>query len=177
MARNPTRVLLALLALPLTCPAAAQAGEVGEIPRLVVGGGGSDPTYATLSCGLAASSDPTGLVTQDGMQMTGAVTGGPWLVSDPGTTSVTISCTIQTNSEDPETPDSSTVRRTSRSNTVPGNVGVLLDTVTYTRFPSDEVFVCTTVNWSGADGSHTWQYDASDSRPGIQCDRTITIDG
>jgi hypothetical protein len=59
---------------------------------------------------------------------------------------------------------------------VPGNVGVLADTIGYNRYDGDEVYVCTLVSWSTADGGpQTWEYDADTETGGVQCDRAVTI--
>ncbi len=172
------RVLLGVLtgALTLSVTAAAHGGSVGDVlPRPVIGLGGDDPAHAALTCGLAAFSDPTGLVEQ-ASTMKGPITGGPWAVADVGTTMVTVTCTVQTNSADPDAEPSATVRRTARASSTPGNVGILVDTVIYDRYDGDDVYVCTAIDWRGSNGPRSWEYDADDTEPGVQCDRAVTVE-
>lgn len=113
------------------------------------------------TCGLASA--PV-----DGKQV-GIVAAGPLVMPAMygGTTSVTVTCRVQVGdpSYDGTGPEVST--------TFDGSVGGLAErTVTFDAASPRDVYLCTTVSWTGAEGPGSANVDF-DTTPGEQCAQTF----
>ncbi len=151
-----TGVLCAALAVTVALPLAAPAQAW-------------DDWWLGFTCGLSSTNDPTGQVVQDPSTQTGEVDAGPMAVMNAagGTVhSVTIGCAIKINYD---LNDTSNIAA-QRSNTTAGNVAVLVDTISYTALPGDDVYLCTWFGWESSKGSFWWYVDDDDDPSnGDQC--------
>ncbi len=131
---------------------------------------------AGFTCGFTSTNDPTGQIIQDPNTQTGEVDGGPWaVVNETGGTisAVTVTCIFKINYGI----NDNTNIAASRTATTSGNVGVLLDTITYTALPGDDVYLCTHFHWSGSKGGG-WVYidDDDDATNGVQCALATSVE-
>ncbi len=109
----------------------------------------ADPvTIQGLTCGMAASYDPTGgEVYGRGDTAVGPVTGGPLLVTATEPVDSTwIECRVIVT-----TPDGIVSNSHYKRNTMSGGTVVMMDVVTFYAIPGDRVDVCTQIGWNGWD--------------------------
>ncbi len=135
-----------------------------------------DDIWTGFTCGFTSTSDPTGQVIQDPNTQTGEIDGGPIVVVNQNgdlVDYVEITCALKLNYGE----NDGTNVAASRSSITAGNVGVLVDTVSYTALPGDDIYVCMDIHWCDEKGCW-WIYLDSDDDPGNgnQCDLATSVE-
>ena len=124
----------------------------------------AETVYAGFTCGFVSTNDTTGVISQDPNKQTGEVNCGPYAFANTagGTiNSVTITACFKVN-------DSTHGGGTCRSATTPGNVGILVDTISYQAAPGDDVYIGTCVSWGDSKGGGSVCYDCDEATAGEQ---------
>ncbi len=116
------------------------------------------------NCSYISTNDPTGQVIQDPNTQTGIVIAGPVVVVPPFSTSVRCNFKINYGIND------STNIAAQR---VSGGEPLLVDTITFTALPGDDVYICTVVFID--DTGHHVDDDDDDSN-GIQCALATSVE-
>ncbi len=126
-------------------------------------------TWGGLICGMTTSN----VFSPKPNRQFGEIDGGPWTVINlsGGTVfDVTITCTVQLND------GTHGAGGTARGATTDGNVGLLLDTITYQAEPDDTVYLCTQISWNSSKGHVVMDIDGDgDSSNGIGCAEAFPV--